>query len=66
MVYCRVCKGQYKNEKWYFDKELDVHRRTCCKGIVPYEDLRQKWQDELKSIKKRYLILKDGLEKMSE
>ena len=66
MVYCRVCEGQYNvGEKWYVDNELDVRRRTCCFGIVPNEELRQKWFDELKSMKKRYLILKDGLKCMS-
>tara|TARA_R110002012_G_scaffold292191_1_gene487160 strand:- start:52 stop:261 length:210 start_codon:yes stop_codon:yes gene_type:complete len=63
--YCRVCGDKWKNEKWYKDKELDVMRRTCCLGIVPNEKTRQQWKDEIKSIKERYLILKEGLEKMS-
>ena len=52
MVYCRVCKRQWKNEKWFLDKELDVYRRTCCLRIVPDENLRQQWKDEIKYIKK--------------
>ena len=65
MVYCRVCKRQWKNEKWFLDKELDVYRRTCCLRIVPDENLRQQWKDEIKYIKERYLILKEGLENMT-
>ena len=66
MVYCRVCKGEWINDKWFLDKELDVFRRTCCLGIVRNEKLRQKWKDEIKSIKQRHLVLIKALDKMKE
>ena len=66
MGLCRTCGCYYNGEKWYLDEELDVYRRTCCHQIVPNKDLIQKWKNEMKSIKKRYYKLKEGIEAMGE
>ena len=65
MGWCRVCKLQYKGDKWYKDENLDMMRRSCCDGMPPSESSRQEWKDEIKEIKKRYDILKYALKCMS-
>jgi len=64
MPYCRVCGNTYQGEKWYYDKNLDTQRRTCCLSIVYYEDLEKKWKAEIQEHRKRIMILKNGLKYM--
>jgi hypothetical protein len=64
MGLCRVCGNKYNGEKWYYDKDLDTHRRSCCLGIIYCEEEEKKWKAEIEEHRKRIMILKNGLKYM--